>query len=1681
MSNRRALSNAVKESKQPKQLSKPKDIDYNSQMGYRDDSPFRNKSSIDINTPTGNIDMSNTGIPLMANGKYLPPYSGTHQFDTNVVRETPFAEGGMVEATVDENGKPRCPDGYDYNSSTGYCEKNNIGCPEGYQIDPETGKCIEGECEPGYVKNQVGNCVPDVNTLKQMYPVIGNTEYETATSKRKFDERDPQFEHSASQTCPPNHYYNAELDKCLRYYTADELDNLNDEEYGKFDNLWEQSLGQPASINLKTFVRSKTPKKGDYTAGFVPDANMVRLKIKKQPEKILTEQVAKTERAVPKFDDPELNLKKGSLPVLNSFGPLKDRKHIHYDNPFIAGTSNKPLNWAPYSAALRAFTGYKKGDEKKYFDEVKAANAEGRPVNLKGVPLMGKTDLKHRRLYKKALKDYEKRLPEIELENEKRRQQHEEELIKLNLQRQAEEDKRNAVGLDPNALTEWKKGGGLKSKKYSRSLQATNKFFRQNPLFEKPKKLSKKRIYDPNARYYEMGGENDCPEGYEKDENGNCVWHDSAQENSIIDKSAIHPVEYSRSQLTMGDPFYNTHTVALNDKNQATWQAKNEDQIKTNLRNTTLKNFIQRHPEESKGREVELGYLHNNLWTSPTLGLEKDIIEPGYAPNQLSFERNGKHPNVYFIKNSVKGSAEAPSSTYPRAFQVHASKDLSKDNAYNKVSNEIGKSLLEKGYKGENMWGKDDEDQLIQLYGTEGSTLKGATEITPETLKYLESIKDSEEGKKHLAKLAGISEDDPDYADMLMHYNTTPLDVYAETARPENNDLIRTEEEVPEEQSFLRNTEGPTNYQDGGLTQYAPGGVSDGPGDSKKKPPRDPNRILPRWMSDNAIKAIQNTEVGVNPYMSNIQSMPKGMLTGDGSKNYSVSRPFYGVTTETGLGKRKINKSDSKGWSLGTYVGKPYDDSSGDVYGKSIEDRGQEVHDMKWDKYNQDLEAYNAGTMASSQLNSDFYGPDGWTPEAAKPKYDGKKLTGLGRAMQKSPLVAGLSFNYQHPIMKQPNGYNAGGKGKISLDFDPNNQVGLGLEGGIDFYGGSKRKDYRPGQSKWSINPKLMASLGTRPAYGAGITAGIEGLPKFMPKNFPGYFHANANYAQSFVLPTPTFSANAGINFPLTDLKKRRAQSKVIQKKEEDGVKNTTYEYGGSTDNYVEIDIPKDQIQKYVDGGYIVEDYDLSIPSLSHMDKGGPKSKKLKRNKKKITEIEKKPIEILDSSEETFDLPKTQTGELYYDPITTKEFTEQELTDIAAYDEEQRKLQKEQERLQAIETAKVNEPKYYDEGLQFVKDWHNSDIYNQMVLNSFQGNQKNADYLTSVRKKNLEDLPGLNVKEKEAEDQADGIQPAAWSHSNSGLIEVFPGGYETGPSTYVHELLHSGDRPRELYKTTHPSYNTHKTFDNVDMNQFRYMSGNNESYYNDAEGKIHDYPDWMIYKDPRFPDDNKVWHDRVIPPSDNMYVTTHRGANWKDNEDYKIAQKEGRYSPEEKGEEYWKNIMINEWGYNPNSPDFNTDLQMFLDYDSDYAERGRESLKKAPENWKTFAHDYVSSPHEVRARLGEIRYFGKKEGVYDPFTEQITPEIFQQYINKERDDDSWQPMKPINELRKDFTDEEILWMLQNISKNKHEKEGDEYAPQMAKQGGTTNYQLGDEIDEATMKRLKKLGYTFEKI
>jgi hypothetical protein len=70
-----------------------------SEMGYRDDSPYRDAPQLTINTPTGYINMDGVSKALYANGEFLPPNSGLHYMGTDKVIETPVEHkfGGKVK------------------------------------------------------------------------------------------------------------------------------------------------------------------------------------------------------------------------------------------------------------------------------------------------------------------------------------------------------------------------------------------------------------------------------------------------------------------------------------------------------------------------------------------------------------------------------------------------------------------------------------------------------------------------------------------------------------------------------------------------------------------------------------------------------------------------------------------------------------------------------------------------------------------------------------------------------------------------------------------------------------------------------------------------------------------------------------------------------------------------------------------------------------------------------------------------------------------------------------------------------------------------------------------------------------------------------------------------------------------------------------------------------------------------------------------------------------------------------------------------------------------------------------------------------------------------------------------------------------------------------------------------
>ena len=250
--------------------------------------------------------------------------------------------------------------------------------------------------------------------------------------------------------------------------------------------------------------------------------------------------------------------------------------------------------------------------------------------------------------------------------------------------------------------------------------------------------------------------------------------------------------------------------------------------------------------------------------------------------------------------------------------------------------------------------------------------------------------------------------------------------------------------------------------------------------------------------------------------------------------------------------------------------------------------------------------------------------------------------------------------------------------------------------------------------------------------------------------------------------------------------------------------------------------------------------------------------------------------------------------------------------------------------------ALIDEPKYFDEGIQFVNDWHNSPMYNQMVLNSYEGNQKNADVLTKFRKQNIASMPELNIINSETTKYGTEA-PSAWSNSGSysdtGQIDVFPSGFGLGTSMYVHEGLHSSDKP--LGAST---------------------------------------PSWMKYKDPRFPRDEEKVFNRAMPILDQKYITQNRAANYKDAEGYNLILKNNPSFKMPTDEEI-KQAVISD-NILPDDPKFKTSFDNLKNYYKNNIKEYNDAYKNS---WQTQGHNYISIPTEVRARLGEIRYMAKKK------------------------------------------------------------------------------------------------------
>jgi hypothetical protein len=109
------------------------------------------------------------------------------------------------------------------------------------------------------------------------------------------------------------------------------------------------------------------------------------------------------------------------------------------------------------------------------------------------------------------------------------------------------------------------------------------------------------------------------------------------------------------------------------------------------------------------------------------------------------------------------------------------------------------------------------------------------------------------------------------------------------------------------------------------------------------------------------------------------------------------------------------------------------------------------------------------------------------------------------------------------------------------------------------------------------------------------------------------------------------------------------------------------------------------------------------------------------------------------------------------------------------------------------------------------------------------------------------------------------------------------------------------------------------------------------------------------------------------------------------------------------------------------------------EYYDDMIKNDPEKFLETQEQFLDFSN-YVAKDTETRARLNTIRKMAQEQGLYDPFTEGVSPELYYDILKKiqfkgtNRKKEGFNPMK---QLQDTFSDEEIIWMLNNISENKN--------------------------------------------
>lgn len=313
----------------------------------------------------------------------------------------------------------------------------------------------------------------------------------------------------------------------------------------------------------------------------------------------------------------------------------------------------------------------------------------------------------------------------------------------------------------------------------------------------------------------------------------------------------------------------------------------------------------------------------------------------------------------------------------------------------------------------------------------------------------------------------------------------------------------------------------------------------------------------------------------------------------------------------------------------------------------------------------------------------------------------------------------------------------------------------------------------------------------------------------------------------------------------------------------------------------------------------------------------------------------------------------------------------------------------------------------------FQYQWLDSPMYKKILANEV-GPNDDAEFITNSRRNNLQNVPIRMIAGKKEGSEG----TAATSNSGDGTLKFYEPSHtdhegHVYENTFEHEVSHSGDR---VGSDTRKRYSEDlSVMDKLALaNLNASMAGSNPLFpnYIGAANKLYNYITGQKTND---------FQDRAIQINKNLATE--------------------RLIPE-KTVKRFQDERFNVEGFddegNPIINDY--DQAVYKNYDNQgkpivsYNKDGsikEEDITIYKDDWA----NYVSDPSEARARLNTIRAAAKDLGIYDPMTEPLTREKFQQIIERRSElnrgeSDGYNPLMQLQDI---YSNDEIFNQLNEVS------------------------------------------------